>query len=85
MGILRSLIGAAVGSRIDRRRDGRGGLAGAVAGMAVTRVATRSIPGALAVGGAMFAASMIGKRMRARRSAAHSDQLPPIGRTPPGV
>jgi hypothetical protein len=80
--MLKSLIGAFIGSKIDKRRDGRGGIAGAALGAAAVRVATRSIPGALAIGGAAVAASLIGKRIKARRAA--NEQLPPVPPRPPG-
>lgn len=67
--MLRTLLGSAIGSRIDRALDGRGGFVGAAVGAAAVRVATRSIPGALAVGGAALAASLIKRRMDRQRAA----------------
>lgn len=57
--MLKSIIGAVVGNRIGR---GSNGLLGAGLGIAATRLATRSIPGALLVGGAFVAKKLYDKR-----------------------
>ncbi len=60
MPLLKSIAGAVIGEAIGRRR-GRG-LLGAGMGVAATRIATRSIPGALLVGGALLAKTLYDKR-----------------------
>jgi hypothetical protein len=60
MPILKTLLGAVVGDAIGRRKGN--GLLGAGIGIAATRVATRSIPGALLVGGAFVAKKLYDKR-----------------------
>ena len=57
--MLKSIIGAIVGNRVGR---GSNGLLGAGLGIAATRLATRSIPGALLVGGAFVAKKLYDKR-----------------------
>lgn len=57
--MLKSIIGAVVGNRVGR---GSNGLLGAGLGIAATRIATRSIPGALLVGGAFVAKRLYDKR-----------------------
>lgn len=81
MPLLRTVIGALVGGEIDRRLDGRGGIAGAAIGAAAVRVATRSIPGALAVGGAALALGYLKSRRDRRRAAGE----PAAGAKPPAV
>ena len=50
----------------------KGTVAGALAGAALTRIATRSVPGAIVVGGGMLAKALYDRRRqaRARRRAA---------------
>lgn len=60
MPILKTILGAVVGDAIGRRRGN--GLLGAGIGIAATRLATRSIPGALLVGGAFVAKKLYDKR-----------------------
>ena len=57
--MLKSIIGAIVGNRVGR---GSNGLLGAGLGIAATRIATRSIPGALLVGGAFVAKKLYDRR-----------------------
>jgi hypothetical protein len=64
MPLLKTIAGAVVGEAVFRKR-GRG-LLGAGLGIAATRIATRSIPGALAVGGAILAKKLYDRR-KARR------------------
>jgi hypothetical protein len=60
MPILKTILGAVVGDAIGKRRGN--GLLGAGIGIAATRLATRSIPGALLVGGAFVAKKLYDKR-----------------------
>ena len=57
--MLKSIIGAVVGNRVGR---GSKGLLGAGLGIAATRIATRSMPGALLVGGAILAKTLYDRR-----------------------
>jgi hypothetical protein len=58
--MLRSIAGAVVGDVIGRKRGH--GLLGAGIGLVATRLATRSIPGLLLVGGAIVAKSIYDQR-----------------------
>ena len=58
--MLKSIAGAVVGEVIGRKRGN--GLLGAGIGLVATRLATRSIPGLLLVGGALAAKSIYDKR-----------------------
>ncbi|GAA3727837.1 hypothetical protein GGR91_000742 [Sphingorhabdus rigui] len=58
--ILKSIAGAVVGEVIGRKRGH--GLLGAGIGVVATRLATRSIPGLLLVGGAIVAKSIYDQR-----------------------
>lgn len=58
--MLRSIAGAVVGEVIGRKRGH--GLLGAGIGLVATRLATRSIPGLLLVGGAIVAKSIYDQR-----------------------
>jgi hypothetical protein len=51
--MLRSIAGAVVGELIGRKRGN--GLLGAGIGLVATRIATRSVPGLILVGGAIAA------------------------------
>ena len=64
MPILKTILGAVVGDAIGKRRGN--GLLGAGIGIAATRLATRSIPGALLVGGAFVAKKLYDKRKERR-------------------
>lgn len=75
--MLKSIVGAVIGNRVGR---GSNGLLGAGLGIAATRIATRSIPGALLVGGALLAKTLYDKR-KARRLGA-PQQLPRISAGP---
>jgi hypothetical protein len=65
--MLRSIAGAVVGEVIGRKRGN--GLLGAGIGLVATRIATRSVPGLLLVGGAIAAKTIYDKR-KERRSLA---------------
>jgi len=58
--MLKSIAGAVIGEVIGRKRGN--GLLGASIGLVATRVATRSIPGLLLVGGAIVAKNKYDKR-----------------------
>jgi hypothetical protein len=60
MPILKTILGAVVGDAIGKRKGN--GLLGAGIGIAATRLATRSIPGALLVGGAFVAKKLYDRR-----------------------
>jgi hypothetical protein len=62
--MLRSIAGAVVGEVIGRKRGN--GLLGAGIGLVATRIATRSIPGLLLVGGAIAAKTIYDKRKERR-------------------
>jgi hypothetical protein len=65
MPLLKTLAGALVREAVGRKR-GRG-LLGAGIGIIATRIATRSLPGAIAVGGALVAKKLYDRR-KARRN-----------------
>lgn len=58
--MLRSIAGAVVGEVIGRKRGN--GLLGAGIGLVATRIATRSVPGLLLVGGAIVAKTLYDRR-----------------------
>ena len=62
--MLKSIAGAVVGEVIGRKRGN--GLLGAGIGLVATRIATRSIPGALLVGGALLAKTLYDKRKESK-------------------
>jgi hypothetical protein len=64
--MLKSIAGAVVGEVIGRKRGN--GLLGAGIGLVATRIATRSIPGLLLVGGAIAAKTIYDKRRENRIS-----------------
>lgn len=58
--MLRSIAGAVVGEVIGRKRGN--GLLGAGLGLVATRIASRSLPGLLLVGGAIAAKTIYDRR-----------------------
>ena len=58
--MLRSIAGAVVGEVIGRKRGN--GLLGAGLGLVATRIATRSVPGLILVGGAIVAKTLYDRR-----------------------
>jgi hypothetical protein len=62
--MLRSIAGAVVGEVIGQKRGH--GLLGAGIGIIATRIATRSLPGALLVGGALVAKAVYDRRKNKR-------------------
>jgi hypothetical protein len=63
--MLRSIIGALVGKEIDQR-DGRGGIKGAALGMLAARIATRTGPLGMLLGGGYVAKKMYDRRKASR-------------------
>ncbi len=64
--MLKTIAGAVIGEVIGRKSGN--GLLGAGLGIVATRLATRSIPGLLLIGGAFAAKSMYDKRKERQRS-----------------
>lgn len=64
--MLKTIAGAVIGEVIGRKSGND--LLGAGLGIVATRLATRSIPGLLLVGGAFAAKSMYDKRKERQRS-----------------
>jgi hypothetical protein len=62
--MLRTIAGAVVGEVIGQKRGH--GLLGAGLGIIATRIATRSLPGALLVGGALVAKAVYDRRKASR-------------------
>lgn len=62
--MLKSIAGAVIGEVIGRKRGN--GLLGAGIGLVATRIATRSVPGLLLVGGAIAAKTIYDKRKEHR-------------------
>ncbi len=62
--MLKSIAGAVVGEVIGRRQGH--GLLGAGIGLVATRIATRSLPGALLVGSAILAKTVYDRRKERR-------------------
>jgi hypothetical protein len=58
--MLKSIAGAVVGEVIGQKRGH--GLLGAGIGLVATRIATRSLPGALLIGGAIIAKTLYDRR-----------------------
>ncbi len=58
--LVKTVAGAVVGEAIGRRNGH--GLIGAGIGLVATRIATRSLPGALLVGGAILAKTVYDRR-----------------------
>lgn len=75
--MLRSIAGAVVGELIGRKRGN--GLLGAGIGLVATRIATRSVPGLLLVGGAIAAKTIydLRKERKAIAPITPTQALPP--------
>lgn len=69
MSIFKSLAGTLIGRKVGKNTAGRGVL-GAGLGFLVTRVATRSLPGAALVGGGYLAKKIYDKRKAERATEA---------------
>jgi hypothetical protein len=65
MPLLKTIAGAVVGEAIGQRRGH--GLLGAGLGIIATRIATRSLPGALLVGGVIVAKTLYDRRKDQKR------------------
>ena len=73
MPIISNIGKSAIGAAIGRQSMGKG-LVRAGAGIIATRIATRSIPGAMLVGGA-FLAKMLYDQRKARKRPAAKDMI----------
>jgi hypothetical protein len=80
--MLKSIAGAVVGEVIGRKRGN--GLLGAGIGLVATRIATRSVPGLLLVGGAIAAKTIYDKR-KERRIGAHAQPKQIAGPSDPAI
>jgi hypothetical protein len=68
MPLLKTIAGAVVGEAIGRKRGH--GILGAGLGIIASRIATRSLPGALLVGGALAAKTLYDRRKGKQAKAA---------------
>ncbi|MEP2990365.1 MAG: hypothetical protein ABJN65_00695 [Parasphingorhabdus sp.] len=83
MSILRTAATAVVGSEIIKRKKGNG-LLGFGLGLIATRIATRSLPGALLIGGAMVAKALYDQAQEEEEELPAADQVIDIeGRSVP--
>jgi hypothetical protein len=73
--MLKSIAGAVIGEVIGRKRGN--GLLGAGIGLVATRIATRSLPGLLVVGGAIAAKTIYDKR-KSRKAISPSTSTPTL-------
>ncbi len=81
--MLRSIVGTVIGELIGRRSGN--GLLGAGIGLVATRIATRSIPGAVIVGGAILAKTLYDRRKEEANgpiTLSPSDNIPSL---PPAI
>ena len=74
MPLLKNIAGAVVGEVIGQKRGH--GLLGAGLGIIATRIATRSLPGALLVGGALVAKAVYDRRKELKTIASPSPNTP---------
>ena len=74
MSLLRNIAGTFVGNETRKRSQGSG-LLGFGLGLIATRIATRSIPGALLVGGAMVAKALYDRAQEEAEDIAAADQV----------
>ncbi len=79
MGLLRNIVTLSLANEA-RRRSKASGPMGFGLGLIAARIATRSIPGALLVGGAMLAKSMIEKAEREGEE--QNPDSPPLTKRP---
>ena len=83
MSILRTAATAVVGSEIAKRKKGNG-LLGFGLGLIATRIATRSLPGAMLIGGVMVAKALYDRAQEAEDELPAADQVIDIeGRSVP--
>jgi hypothetical protein len=73
--MLKSIAAAVIGEVIGRKRGN--GLLGAGIGLVATRIATRSLPGLLVVGGAIAAKTIYDKR-KSRKAISPSTSTPTL-------
>jgi hypothetical protein len=82
--MIRSIAGAVIGELVGRRSGN--GLLGAGIGLVATRIASRSIPGAVIVGSAILAKTLYDRRQSAKMSdlpvTSPSDSIPSL---PPAI
>lgn len=69
-----TLLNAAIDKALPQGASGKTGLIGKLAGAAALRIATRSIPGAIVVGGGLLAKTLYDRR---RARAAREPAAPP--------
>lgn len=81
MSLLRNLATALVGNEARKRGKGNG-LLGFGVGVLAARIATRSLPGALLVGGAMVAKALYDRSKEEEAELPASDQIIDIEGTP---
>ncbi len=74
MSILRTAATAVVGSEIAKRKKGNG-LLGFGLGLIATRIATRSLPGAMLIGGAMVAKALYDRAQEEEEELSAADQV----------
>jgi hypothetical protein len=79
--MLKSIAGAVIGEVIGHRKGH--GLLGAGIGLIATRIATRSLPGALLVGGAILAKTVYDRRKERRLTNSATSQLANTPSLPP--
>ncbi len=83
MSILRTAATAVVGSEIAKQKKGNG-LLGFGLGLIATRIATRSLPGAMLIGGVMVAKALYDRAQEAEEELLAADQVIDIeGRSVP--
>ena len=69
--MLKSIAGAVIGETIGRRKGH--GLLGAGIGLFATRMATRSLPGAVIIGGALLAKTIYDRRKDKRSESSNKN------------
>ncbi len=84
MSLIRNFATALVGNEARKRGKGNG-LLGFGVGMLAARIATRSLPGALLVGGAMVAKALYDRSKEQQAKLPASDQVIDIVGTPAPV
>lgn len=72
--LVKAAVGAVVGSVVAEKSAGRG-LLGAGLGVLATRLATRSLPGAAIVGGALVAKAIYDRRKESKRLRDNPSQI----------
>lgn len=80
--LVKAAVGAVVGSVVAEKSAGRG-LLGAGLGVIATRLATRSLPGAAIVGGALVAKAIYDRRKERKISAPQTTKKISAGTSKP--